>query len=344
MSIQIEELWRALEADAVGGIAGRGGWLMRLARSVVGCPLFVGLEIGSRRRAILLQLPANSLPSRRLWPRSKGLESLAVSIESETYFGVGLKEPRFSDVFTALAEDLARRVSEAADPQAHARAFLGQLARWQKFLSASSDGLSEESQRGLWGELHFLREQLLPGLGPAAVGGWKGGEGAHQDFQFQEGAVEVKTTLAKQPQVVRITSERQLDSTAWKVLFLHVTALDVTDAGGETLPAMVASLRIAMASEPAAREQFEDELLMAGFLDAHALRYSARGYTVRSASSFRVGPGFPCLVEAQMPVGVGDVSYALSVAACEPFKVSDADVNAALTVKPKTKTGGRKRG
>jgi hypothetical protein len=52
---------------------------------------------------------------------------------------------------------------------------LGQLVRWQKFLAASVEGLSDEAQRGLWGELHCLRERLLPALGAAAVAGWKGG-------------------------------------------------------------------------------------------------------------------------------------------------------------------------
>jgi len=342
--MQIDELWKALETDAADGSTGSGGWLLRLARSAAGYPLFVGLELASGRRAILLRLPESSLPSRRLWPRSKGLEPLAISIDSDTYFGVGLKEKRFADVFTALAEDLARRVSDADSPVAQARAFLGQLARWQKFLSASSDGLGEESQRGLWGELHFLREQLVPALGPVAVSGWKGGERAHQDFQFQNSAVEVKTTLAKQPQIVRITNERQLDCTDWKALFLYVIALDVKDGSGETLPAIVASLRAKLALDAAMSEQFEDELLMAGYLDAHTMRYSGRGYTVRSLSSFRIRSGFPCLVEAGMPAGVGDVSYGLSVAACEPFKVKMADINASLATNQNRKSEGRKRG
>ena len=324
--MQIEDLWEALEADATAGKTGASGWLLRLAQPAAGCPLFVGLELGSRRRAVLLRLPSASMPARRRWPRCKGLEALTVQIEGIAHFGMALKEPRFADVFTALAEDLVRRVTGAGDPDAQARAFLGQLARWQKFLSASLEGLSEESQRGLWGELYFLRDHLLPALGTAAVNGWKGGERAHQDFQFANPAVEVKTTLAKQPQVVRITSERQLDGSTWAALFLNVVALDVRDGSGEALPAMVASVRAKLAADTAAREQFEDELLATGYLDAHAVRYAERGYTIRAAGFFRVGPKFPRLVEADMPSGVGDANYALSVAACEPFAVAPADL------------------
>lgn len=332
--MQIDELWKALEADAATGKTGASGWLLRLAQPAAGCPLYVGLELASRRRAMLLRLPSASVPTRRHWPRCKGLEPLAVNVGGSAHFGVALKEDRFADVFTALAEDLVRRVAEAADSAAQSRAFLGQLARWQKFLSSSFDGLSEESQRGLWGELYFLREHLIPKIGAPAVHGWKGSERAHQDFQFEGGAVEVKTTLAKQPQVVRITSERQLDASAWAALFLNVVALDVRDGGGETLPDMVASVRSKLTADAAALEQFEDELLTIGYHDAHAARYAERGYTVRAVGFFKVGPKFPSLVEADMPAGVGDANYALSVAACEPYRVTPANVESTLAASP----------
>jgi hypothetical protein len=339
--MQVEDLWKALEEAATAGSAASGGWLLRLARPATGCPLFVGLELSSRRRAILLRVASGSVPSRRVWPRSKGLEGMVLALEGSPHFGVALKEARFADVFTALAEDLIRRVTEAGDPAAQARAFLGQLARWKKFLSASFDGLDEETQRGLWGELHFLREHLLPALGSTAFAAWKGGERAHQDFQFQYGAVEVKTTLAKLPQVVRITSERQLDDSAWPALFLTVIALDIRDGAGESLPAMVASLRSKSATDAEAREQFEDQLLMTGFLDIHAARYAERGYLVRSERFFRVHRSFPRLAESDMPAGVGDANYALAVSACEPFKVDVADVRLAITSTPGP--GGKRR-
>lgn len=65
---------------------------------------------------------------------------------------------------------------------------------------------------------------------------WKAALAAHQDFQFSTGALEVKTTAAKQPQSVRITSERQLDDTGVGALFLHVVVVDEREvaAAGST--------------------------------------------------------------------------------------------------------------
>lgn len=330
MPTKINDLWAAMDRDIATGETAVGGWLLRLARPTADCPLFAAIELASRRRAVLLRLPAESIPSRRRWPRCKGLEPLTLKLDGCEHFGVTLKEERFTDVFAALAEDLARRISEVLIPADQARAFLGQLSRWQKFLTASSDGLTDEAQRGLWGELQCLRERLLPALGVPAVAGWKGPEHAHQDFQFASGAIEVKTTLAKQPQVVRITSERQLDNSVWPMLILHVIALDVRDGSGETLLGMVASLRATLTADPAAHDQFEDGLLLAGYLDAHAGRYAERGYFVRSEVSLHVRRGFPMLTERDMPAGVGDVSYGLTVAACKAFSLSETSLKKRL--------------
>lgn len=346
MPTGIDDLWAAMDEVVDAGKTDASGWLLRLARPAAGCPLFAAIELASRRRAILLRLPADAVPSRRRWPRCKGLVPLALKIEGKEHFGVALKEDRFADVFTVLAEDLARQVSEAITPAEQARMFLGQLSRWQKFLTASTEGLTEEEQRGLWGELRFLRDRLLPVLGFPAVAGWKGAEQEHQDFQFESGAIEVKTTLAKQPQIVRITSERQLDDSAWPILILYVIALEVRDGGGETLPGVVRSLRVKLIGDPAAREQLEEGLLQVGYFDAHATRYVDRGYHVRSEIPLHVRQGFPRLAERDMPPGVGNVNYGLAISACTSFSMSGSKLKNALVdiIKPSNQQKGKNNG
>lgn len=320
----IEDQWLALESELHGD-----GWRMQLARPLKGHPLFVAIE--GARRALLLRVPASTIPPRHLWPACTGLEVLAVQLAGHAHLGVALREPRFGDVFTALAEDLARRVEQERGEPIHVVAvFISQLTRWQRFLAASAVGLSAEAQRGLWGELHFLHTRLLPTLGGAAVAGWKGPEGAHQDFQFSGAWIEVKTTLAKQPQTVLIASERQLDDTLAPALFLHVLMLESQEGGLSTLPALVTQVRSALGAWPASREPFEEALLAAGYLDRHAPRYAGVGYAVRQTDDFRVGLGFPRIVEADLPAGVGDASYQLSLAACAGFITPASSLTATL--------------
>jgi len=330
MPMAMHDLWTAMDGDLRAGRTSTGGWLLRLARPEAGCPVFAALEVGTHRRAVLLRLPIASVPPRRRWPRCKGLEPLIIRLTGDEYFGIALKEPRYSDVFSSLAEDLVRRIGEAATPDEQSNAFLGQLARWQKFLTTANEGLSEEAQRGLWGELSFLREYLLPIHGSAAVTAWRGTAQAHQDFQFPAGAVEVKTTIASQPQVVRISSARQLDDQGWPILILHVIALDMREGSGETLPALVTSLRHRLRSDVAARERFEDNLLLAGYFDVHVPRYAERGYIIRSQTPLHVTEDFPRLTERSLPPGVGDVTYGLAIASCSSFAIPPGDLKRAI--------------
>ncbi len=329
--MSIEEQWKALEAEFQAGAIGL--WRLRLARPIGGHPLFVA--VGAGRRSLLLRASRSTIPARADWPDCAGLEVLALELDDHAYFGVALRENRFADVFAALAEDLARRI-ESSPPATAVQVFTGQLARWRSFLAASIGGLGEEAQRGLWGELHFLHAVLLPSLGGAAATGWKGPGAAHQDFQFPGAWIEVKTTLAKQPQAVRITSERQLDDTHAPALFLHVLMLEAVEGGAATLPALVAHMRTALDAWPAAREVFEDALLAARYLDLHAPRYAAIGYSVRKTDTFRVGPGFPRIVESALPPGVGDASYKLSLDACAGSSVPLPALVATLQSTPPT--------
>ncbi len=147
----------------------------------------------------------------------------------------------------------------------------------------------------------------------------------------------MKTTAAKQPQSVRITSERQLDVTGVGQLFLHVVVVDErevspdTNAPGQSLVGIVAEIRSAVTGDPIALAEFNDRLLDAGWLDSQAGRYEGRRWTVRHEITYRVSEGFPRLTERNLPAGVGDVNYALNLAACDPFAVTTTEMVAAPT-------------
>lgn len=327
----IEELWQEMEAESPANVA----WLTRYARPETGEKVLVALEEVTRARALLVPVTKAMLPPRREWPECRGLELISVSFGAQLYLGVRLRDLACSDVFTTLAEDVVLRLVGEQDA---AIGLLSRLRRWQQFLTAARDGLSVEAQRGLWGELQVLRSHLVAALGvAAAVEGWKASAAAHQDFQFPIGAVEVKTTAAKQPQSVRITSERQLDDTGVGSLFLHVVVVDEREvpasgnAPGQSLSALIAEVRSQLAADASTLATFNDRLFDRGWLDVYASRYEGRRWTVRGEHTFQVRPGFPRIVESELVVGVGDVNYAVSLAACSPFAVSVSDMLSVLS-------------
>ena len=320
--------------------------LTRFALPQPAHPLLVAIEVAAARRALLLPLPKSVIPARRDWPNCRGLELFTVGINAQAHLGVRLCDTACADVFAALAEDVAPRVADTPNARAAARALLNRLRRWQKFLAAGTAGLTVEQQRGLFGELHTLSRHLLPNMEAAgAVSGWRAPRATHQDFQFATGSVEVKTTSAKQPQAVRITNERQLDETGVPALFLQVVVVDEREVegkvtgGGESLPEAVRRVRDLIKADVRAAESFDDRLLETGYLDADAPRYESRRFTVRKEHTFQVKPGFPRLVEQNLPSGVGDVSYLSSLTACEPFAVKMSEMIQLLS----TQAGDKKR-
>lgn len=332
--MKIEELWPQLEAARAADENRRGGlgWVLRQIRPEPACPLHAAVELSTGRRGLLLLIASGFVPPKRHWPICRGLEVFVGGEGAQVLFGVALKEPRHADVFTALAEDLARRITAAPDETARIAALLGGLSRWQRFLSARAEGLGSEAQRGLWAELHFLRAELAPLVGvESAVAVWQGPAGAAQDFLLPGGAVEVKATSAKPPFVVLISSERQLDSRGLRALYLRHYALAEREGAGESLPDAVAATRAAVAASGAA-ELFEDRLLAAGYFDSHAPRYDGRGWRICEARDFAVRRGFPRLVERDLPTGIGSVRYSLALAACEPFSIPAATLRAALSL------------
>ncbi len=249
-----------------------------------------------------------------------------------------------------MVEDVAPRVATANGAKEAASALFGRLRRWQHFLTAGLEGLSLEAQRGLWGELHVFLTHLMPILGPAAtVGGWKASAAAHQDFQFSAGAVEVKTTAAKQPQSVRVTSERQLDDTGVGALFLHIVVVDEREVAtgsnvpGLSLSTLIAEIRAHLANDVIAITTFNGDLLDRGWLDAHSDRYEGHRWTIRAEHTFQIRQGFPRVVESDLATGVGDVNYGLNLAACAPFTTNIAAAVATLSTSPKRKRNNQQK-
>ena len=104
------------------------------------------------------------------------------------------------------------------------------------------------------------------------------------------------------------------------------------NAPGQSLSALMAEVRSQLADDAGTLSIFNDHLFDRGWLDMYASRYEGRRWTVRGEHTFQVRPGFPRIVESELEVGVGDVNYAVSLAACSPFSVTVPDMLAVLSI------------
>lgn len=317
------EIWAELEAE--GNQAGE--YRRRIHPDSV-ADLYLVVHKPSNTRGLLVDvdLRANDIGD---LPTGRGIELRWVPSPRGQGIELVLSQQAFADLFDALVSDVAGAASQGVDDADVANRVAARVRRWQTFLRETSNGLSAERQRGLYGELYFLREILLPVLGGVgAAAAWVGPTAAPQDFFLGELAVEVKTTIANQHQVLRIASERQLDKTALEELVVFHLSVDGREGVGQSLPELIAGLRGELEGGVA---RFEELLFTGGYVDAHASLYRD-GYTIREANLFRVAEGFPCLTEADCPAGTGDVSYSIAVSALSGFLI-DAEVMKLLLLK-----------
>lgn len=320
--MSLGEIWEELERVTPPSAGGR---IKRRIKPEANCNLFIAVAKPSNVRMVLMLVEAGSLRNVQELPAARGVETRIVLPEedgADAALELLLADARSADIFTALAVDIADAVAAEADERHAVAALVRRLRRWQRFLEeTSSEGLDAERQRGLYAELWLLRNHLVDAVGPAvAVHAWVGPARASHDFQLGACALEVKGTAAKQHQILRIVSERQLDDTGVEGLFLFHLSLDTHLDTGESLPGLVDDLRLVVRESQAAAS-FEDKLFDAGYLDAHRHLYDNPGYIARECNFFRVAEGFPRIVEADLRPGVGDVRYSITVAECKHFIV-----------------------
>lgn len=331
--VDVQEVWLAIERDAMRQ---RGeGYVLRRASPDCRVDLFLGIRRPENHKALMLRVPSDLVPEPRMLPETRGLrvtvEKLPDDPSESASIVVQLRDVNFIEVFTAFCTILVNRVCGATTSSRAAGELLSQVTQWQRFLDARSEGLSEEGQRGLYGELYLLRRLLKTSGRAVLVGGWIGPSGAAQDFRFGEVALEVKTSIAGEPQAITVNGERQLDDSGLRGLYLGCLSIDRRAGVGETLPALVRSLRDYLKDRPVEAGELESGLVEFGYLDVHEQRYKPFGFSIRNERFYIVQEGFPRITEANLPSAVGQVHYRIALAGCASYAVSYEDMADAIS-------------
>jgi hypothetical protein len=318
--MQVDEIWDRLRTQ--GDL--NGGYVRLRIPTVTACALYASKNVDSGASALVLEVATSSLPGDMDLPRSTGFVVSAAVLSpgrgGRTRLILELADARYGDVFRSLCADLADRMAAATEESAAVRVLVSRLARWQSFLRAHGpEGLSLQVRRGLAGELCFLRDELLPRIGEAGAESWMGWSGANHDFQLPGSSIEIKTTVANTPHSFRVSNVGQLDDTSTPALHLCLTAINESENSGETLPEIVESVRQLLGAHAA--DELDDRLLQTGLIPAHFHLYAVPRYGIRWRTLYRVVDGFPRLLASALPLGVEDLEYAVSVAACAPFVV-----------------------
>ena len=326
-----ESPWQELEKEDV--VKHYRCILNRLMNPWSACTVFDAIKNTSMKRLLLIQVPKSTLPSVERIPQSVGF-NLSVSgfgEEPATHSTLVLtsNDVAYDNVFTAMIANISQALSVLPDERTAVEVVMVRLSQWQRFFEKQRfDGLNEENQRGIFGELVFIREHLLGFSNRLTeiVSGWTGPKNRHHDFQFGDVAIEAKTTIGKQHQRISISSEQQLDDSLVGSLYIFHISMSPVEGNPNTLPSLVRSIRSEIVVSPQASSAFNDGLFDRGYLDAHEWKYSNTGYVIRETAMYHVAGDFPRITERNLPSGVGDLKYSVSVSECRRHGVEISSV------------------
>lgn len=320
---KIENIWVGLESDT----SNHSGLLYKRYSAEVLPDVFVALKAPEKLRCIAFRISAAFPFDENQWNKLKDIKIETLPDErdkSKKFLLILLLNKQHKDIFSTLCEDLIFGVSDVSTELTLVEKLLERLAKWQSlFEKVGKQGLSDEAQRGLYGEIYFLRFFLTNNSDKNyCIKSWLGPEKSIQDFQYSNWAVEVKTTHGNNHQKIHITSERQLDDSIIEKIFLFHLSLDVRVGNGESLNILIDAVSELLNDNTMASNLFKLKLLESGYYDIHKPLYDERGYTIRQENIYRVTGNFPRITENQIPIGVGDVRYSIVLSESEEWRIN----------------------
>jgi len=293
--------------------------------------LFLGYDTHKNQRLLLMKIKTENEPCSDNFPKSKGftINKLHFPHDSDEYLTIGLilLENQYLDIFTILVNDVVNHIIAEKNEKSAIHTFLLRLKIWQQFLDkCGNDGLSHAEQIGLYGELRFLNDYLIPMFGSEkAVFSWIGPDNGRQDFQIEGMAFEVKTSAGKTDEFIHISSEEQLNDQSLRALFLYHLFIREIRNSSETLPNLIDQIQEKIYDDITTAEKFETLLMKSGYLEDHRKKYADHAYSDRTINVYHVTGNFPRIIPEQLVEGVGNVSYTLNLSACNPFRISEND-------------------
>ncbi|WP_417228695.1 PD-(D/E)XK motif protein [Amphritea sp.] len=279
---------------------------------------FFWVVLEKRTPGLMLRLPQLPLSPPKL-PKLKNLNLSFRNAGSSPAFVIALNERSQIEIFETLCRDVVAAGEAATSIDDALIRSVQRTQRWHYLLrGGSKKGLSVEEQRGLVGELAFLRE-LAVGLGAdSAIEAWKGPSKSSKDFEFIGCCIEVKARRVAAKPYVSISSEEQLADVEGCRLFLKV--FNISSAilpDGLSLHDHVKLTATHFEDSISVFDQWEEAIFATGYDPEND--YSARRWHLGESQTFEVVEGFP-RVAVPLPVGVGMVRYSLSLEACSSFE------------------------
>lgn len=284
--------------------------------------LSIGLTTAGNR-CLVLELPNNnSIDFQAVLRKNLNLE-----LHMNSIIVLELKAPDFNEIFSDLVISLYWSIHDISSVESYASIFIETFHKWSDFFSERDLGrLSEESIRGLFGELTVLKGYLEEAKSSEVnqyLMSWKGPYGKGKDFELDALDIEVKTRNLTNLSV-RVSSEHQLDRVLGKELQLWVIALQSGESGDTPISELMLDIKKMVVDKLGDLSIFLKALWQLGITMENSLDYDMYKYCIRLISKYDASDAdFPSLTKSTIHQALTRVRYDLGLVLLEDFLIEE---------------------
>lgn len=298
--------------------------IRKKVESIPGLNCYVGTISFSKAKIFLLELDAslNVHPNYlmrfvgveiQVLPENKGKKELAII----------LLENDLSDIFIYFIEDIISSLTSVSNQEDAILIISGKINYWKKLFSKFiGELLTPQQQRGLFGELYFLKLMLDHfNNDEKVIHAWQAPTGANQDFYFDGNTIEIKTSKSNTPSI-KISNEFQLDTTGLKNLYIAFYKLNEYPGNEYTLLSIISEIRSLLVFNEEILTEFNLKLESLGISIDNETEYNITTISVQDEKYYFVTPDFPKITTKKIDDAISKVSYEIAPNKCTTFEIS----------------------
>ncbi|PXV66921.1 putative PD-(D/E)XK family protein DUF4420 [Dysgonomonas alginatilytica] len=295
--------------------------------------VFIATDFNKNIRCLYIHLSSGIYINQNRLPLFRGLDIAEVNNSIGDHHNCRFLKisqiiPETENIFELFVSDICNDIVNLASFSSLEPTLSRSLNEWKIFFEKYTDEiLPISAQQGLFGELLFLEDFILKKYTTyEAMLYWTGAKRTNHDFQLHNTAIEVKTSAGKEHKKIYISSEKQLDKTGLKNLFLVLYCLNIHDnAPDRSLFAKIESIRKILSDDSVALSIFDAQLIRLGYNRDLAHAYTS-GFSITKLKLYEITEGFPSISPSILPDGIGDLKYSIIVSACGRFEINKSEM------------------
>ena len=270
--------------------------------------LNVGLN-AALQRCLILELPKKT---NLILPNSIKQNLSLEYYENSKCLCIVLLDNMFYDLFDDLILSIFNRIAEISDSDEYSREFINSFYKWSSFFeNKKSERLTKDQIKGLFGELLFLKNQLLNSTLNVddILKSWKGPYDEGHDFVFDFKDFEIKT-VENSKNNIRISSEFQLESEKGKELELVVVSVITVAMNGVSIKNLIDEIKVIVLNNFGDNSILLNALFQKGLTFSNLIFYDIYKFQLIKETSYNCNDEkFPKLNKSNLPIEINVVKY-----------------------------------